>query len=75
MVVPATAVQTGQSGKYVFIIKDSVATVRPVSVARSDKQDAVIASGIEPGESVVTYGQLQLTNGTKVTPRDAKVGS
>jgi membrane fusion protein, multidrug efflux system len=75
VVVPATAVQTGQSGKYVFIIKDNVATVRPVSVARSDKQDAVIASGIEPGESVVTYGQLQLTNGTKVTPRDAKVGS
>jgi multidrug efflux system membrane fusion protein len=75
VVVPATAVQTGQSGKYVFIVKDNVASVRPVTVARSDKQDAVIASGIQPGESVVTYGQLQLTSGTKVAPRDAKVGS
>jgi membrane fusion protein, multidrug efflux system len=75
VVVPATAVQTGQSGKFVFIVKDNVASVRAVAVARSDKAEAVIASGLAPGETVVTYGQLLLTNGTKVAPRDAKVGS
>jgi hypothetical protein len=39
------------------------------------ESDSVIASGLAGGETVVTNGQLQLSNGTKVAPRGPKVGS
>ncbi|HEX2655628.1 MAG TPA: efflux RND transporter periplasmic adaptor subunit [Xanthobacteraceae bacterium] len=73
--VPTAAVQTGQSGNYVFVVKDNIASLRPVKVARITEVEAVIEQGLEPGETVVTYGQLLLNNGTKVAPRDVKVGS
>ena len=75
VVVPASAVQTSQSGPYVFVVTDNVATVRPVTVARVDMRDAVIEKGLDGTETVVTIGQLLLTNGTKVAPRAPKVGS
>jgi multidrug efflux system membrane fusion protein len=75
VIVPAAAIQTGQSGPFVFVVEDNVAIVRPVTVARVDKVEAVIAEGLNDGDSVVTIGQLLLTNGTKVSPRSAKVGS
>jgi RND family efflux transporter MFP subunit len=75
VVIPAPAVQTGQSGSYVFVVKDNVAAARPVTVARVDTKEAVISKGLEGGEVVVTIGQLLLTNGTKVAPRGPKVGS
>ena len=57
------------------VVKDDVATVRPVRVARINTTEAVLDSGLEPGEVVVTNGQLQLTTGTKVAPREMKVGA
>jgi RND family efflux transporter MFP subunit len=75
IIVPASAVQTGQSGPYVFVVKDNIASVRPVTVARVDDTEAVIQKGLDGGEVVVTIGQLLLTNGTKVAPRAPKVGS
>jgi RND family efflux transporter MFP subunit len=75
IVVPAAAIQTGQTGNFVFVVKDDVATVRPVRVARINTTEAVLDSGLEPGEVVVTNGQLQLTTGTKVAPREMKVGA
>ena len=73
--VPSTAVQVSQSGTYVFVVDDGVAKVQPVTVARVSESDSVIASGLAGGETVVTNGQLQLSNGTKVAPRGPKVGS
>ena len=70
--VPTAAVQTGQTGTYIFVIKDGVAKVQPVKVARAIEADSVIATGLEGGETVVTDGQLLLSNGTRVAPRDAK---
>jgi len=75
VVVPSTAVQVSQAGNYVFVIKDGVANVQPVTVARVLESDSVISSGLAGGETVVTIGQLQLSNGTKVAPRGPKVGS
>ena len=69
--VPSVAVQVGQSGSYVFVVKDGTARVRPVTVARVVEAIAVIAKGLAPGETVVTDGQLLLGNGTKVAPRRA----
>jgi membrane fusion protein, multidrug efflux system len=67
VVVPSPAVQTGQSGSYVYVIKpDSTVESRPVTVKRSQGELAVVARGLSPGERVVTDGQLRLTPGSRV---------
>jgi len=70
IVVPSQAVQTGQQGDYVFIIKpDMTVESRAVKVERTVGGESVIAEGIKPGETVVTDGQLRLVPGTKVKVR------
>jgi multidrug efflux system membrane fusion protein len=70
VVVPSLAVQAGQQGPFVFVIDaQSQAEMRPVTVARIEGDESVIASGITPGEVVVTDGQLRLTPGVHVAPR------
>ena len=73
--VPTVAVQVSQSGTFVFVVKDGVATIRPVKVDRIVGNQSVLLSGLEGGETVVTDGQLQLTNGSRVAPRERKAGS
>jgi multidrug efflux system membrane fusion protein len=66
--VPAAAVQTGQQGTYVFVVKaDQTAELRPVTVARAAGDRFVIASGLKPGETVVTDGHLRLVAGSRVS--------
>lgn len=66
-VVPSAAVQTGQTGSFVYVIKqDSTAEVRPVKVERTVQDLAVIREGVSAGEIVVVDGQLRLTPGAKV---------
>ena len=63
-VVPVQAVQTGQNGAYLYVVKkDQTVEQRPVTVAFSLGNDSVIASGLTAGETVVTDGQLRLTPG------------
>lgn len=71
VVVPARAVQNGQQGTFVFVVKDD-ATVdsRAVEVARNYGADAVIAKGLVPGDTVVTEGQLRLVSGSKVAVQE-----
>lgn len=66
IVVPREAVQTGQNGNFVFVVQDGVAKVRPVTLDRAIDGEAVISSGLKAGESVVTDGQLLLTDGARV---------
>jgi RND family efflux transporter MFP subunit len=73
--VPAVAVQTSQSGTYVFVVKDQAARTQPVTVARTSGAEVAISQGLVGGETVVTDGQMLLSNGTKVAPRAAKAGS
>ena len=68
VVVPAQAVQTGQDGQYVFVVKpDSTVEQRPIVTAQRVDQEMVVNKGLKPGETVVTEGQLRLEPGTKVT--------
>lgn len=68
-VVPVPAVQTGQGGTYVYVVKpDQTVEQRPVTVEFSVGGEAVIASGLAAGETVVTDGQLRLKPGAAVTP-------
>jgi multidrug efflux system membrane fusion protein len=67
VVVPSQAVQTGQEGQYVFVVKpDLTVDYRRVEVGRSAGSDVVIKEGVRPGEKVVTDGQLRLTSGSPV---------
>jgi membrane fusion protein, multidrug efflux system len=68
MVLPSQAVQTGQDGQYVFVVKpDSTVEQRPVTSGQRLDQDVVIEKGVRAGETVVTEGQLRLEPGSRVT--------
>jgi len=76
VVAPASAVQTSQNGTYVFVVRGNrTVDMRPVNVARTAGAEAVIASGLRAGETVVTDGQLRLTPGAHVAVHDAPVGA
>jgi len=67
IVVPSSAVQTGQAGTYVFVISDDLTVQsRPVTMGRSLEGETVIGSGLQAGERVVTDGQLRLVPGARV---------
>jgi multidrug efflux system membrane fusion protein len=70
IVIPSQALQTGQQGAYVFVIKpDGTVDLRRVTVARTQGSEAIIAKGLQAGEQVVTDGLARLTPGTKVEVR------
>ncbi len=67
LVVPVSAVLTGQQGTSVFVLADSSRVqLRRVTVARMTDEVAVLAEGVSPGEQVVTDGQVRLTDGARV---------
>jgi len=75
IVVPSLAVQTGQQGTYVFVVKaDQTVDLRAVTVERTSGEQSVIKTGLTPGETVVTDGHLRLNAGTKVTVKNAEPG-
>jgi multidrug efflux system membrane fusion protein len=74
VVVPSQAVQTGQQGQYVYVIKpaDMTAEIRLVTTGRTYESLTIIDKGIAPGERVVTDGQLRLVPGAKVEIKNEK---
>jgi multidrug efflux system membrane fusion protein len=71
VVVPMTAVLTGQQGKYVFVVKpDSTVEARPVQVGYDLGNELSIRDGVAADEAVVVDGQIRLAPGTKVEVRD-----
>jgi len=67
LVVPPAAVQVGQNGSYVFVIKDDgTAETRAVTIDRTVDGKAVVSKGLRSGEKVVTDGQLRLSDGARV---------
>jgi multidrug efflux system membrane fusion protein len=72
VVVPSEAIQVGQEGQHVFVIKpDNTVEMRPVVVARTDEGEAVIAQGLQPGEQIVREGQFLLGPGARVDIKDS----
>ncbi len=75
-VVPSQAVQVGQDGQFVFVVKpDSTVEQRPITVAQRFGEIVVIGKGLTPGETIVTEGQLRLEQGTKVQIGDTNGSS
>lgn len=78
VLVPTTAVQTGQDGEFVFVISpDRTAVVRPVTAGLVVGDQTVIEKGVDVGNVVVTDGQSRLTPNVKVDimkPADSVAG-
>jgi len=65
--VPSEAVQPGQEGQYAFVVKsDQTVESRTVKVGRTVGSEIIIEQGIQPGDTVVTDGQLRIVPGAKV---------
>ena len=67
LVVSSEAVQTGQDGPFVFVVKpDATVEQRAVTITQRVNDDVVIGQGLKPGETVVTEGQLRLEPGSRI---------
>ena len=67
IVVPSQAIETGQEGQYIFVVKEDLSVEsRPVVAGRSMNNETVVKKGLNPNEKVVTDGQLRLYPGARV---------
>jgi membrane fusion protein, multidrug efflux system len=65
--IPAEAAQIGPDGRYVYVVRsDQTVEVRPIKVTQTENNLSLIASGLKPGEQVITSGWFKLTPGAKV---------
>jgi multidrug efflux system membrane fusion protein len=65
--VPSEAVQSGQTGSFVYAVKnDKTVEIRPVVTGRAFENKMVIEKGVAPGDTVVTDGQMRLYPGAKI---------
>jgi multidrug efflux system membrane fusion protein len=73
VVVPSPAIQTGQQGQYLFVVKpDLTVEARPVATGQAFGEETIVEKGVQPGEQVVTDGHLRLVPGARV---EAKQGA
>ena len=76
IVVPTKAIQTGQQGEYVYVIRaDSTAESRPVKTAGAYQNLTLISDGLKAGERVIVNGQLRVAPNTKVMVQGTLPGS
>jgi len=76
VIVPNQAIQTGQNGTFVWVVKPNRSVeVRNVTASLRVDQDMVIDEGLEAGETVVTEGQLRLAPDSRVVVREGRGGS
>ena len=67
IVVPAQSLQTSQQGQFIYVLKaDQTVEMRKIVLDRTIGDEAVISSGLVPGETVITDGLLRVTPGAKV---------
>jgi multidrug efflux system membrane fusion protein len=70
VVVPSQAVQTGQNGQFIYVVKgdstNQIVEERPVQMGISFKNETVVTKGLSAGETVVIDGQLRLVPKMKV---------
>jgi multidrug efflux system membrane fusion protein len=67
VVVPASTIQRGSQGTYLYVVKDDqTAELRPVNIKSTEGNDVALASGVEPGEMVVLEGMDKIQDGSRV---------
>jgi len=76
VVVPTAAVQRGPAGMFVYVVRDdNTASMRPVTVAQQDETQAVITTGVQAGDRVITTGFNQLSDGSRVAIGEGEPGA
>lgn len=71
-VVPTQALQNGQQGVYVFVVKpDNTVEQRVLELGPAIEGVTMVRKGVSPGETVVTDGQVRIVPGAKVEPKVA----
>jgi membrane fusion protein, multidrug efflux system len=71
IVVPSAAIQRGPQGTFVYAVKaDKTVEVRPITISLTQGNTTAIATGLNPGDSVVTDGQDKLQSGSSIEPRN-----
>jgi membrane fusion protein, multidrug efflux system len=76
LVVPSQAVQTGPDNQYIFVVKpDQTVEMRTVTSGMQVDQETAITKGLQPGEIVVTEGQLRLVPGSRVKIQGSSSGN
>ncbi len=67
-VVPLVAIQRNDEGPFVFLVKpDHTVAQQKVTIATTSDTEAIVVSGVAPGDHVVVEGQLKLTTGSRIT--------
>jgi multidrug efflux system membrane fusion protein len=67
LLVPTQAIQTGQQGSFVFVVKpDLTVESRPVVPGPALGQETIVENGVRPGDRVVTDGQIRLVPGARI---------
>jgi multidrug efflux system membrane fusion protein len=68
LVIPTQAIQNGQQGTFVYVIKDDNSVeARPITTSDTQQQtEVIVQKGLNAGERIVTDGQMRLVPGTKV---------
>jgi multidrug efflux system membrane fusion protein len=73
VVIPNQAIQNGQDGQFVYVVKNDMRVeMRPVVTSTRVDQDLVVDRGLQPGETVVTEGQLRLAPNSRVQVREGR---
>jgi membrane fusion protein, multidrug efflux system len=68
--MPVSAVQRGPQGTFTYVVDDkNTVQIRPIQLALTQGSTAVVASGLQPGDRVVTDGQEKLQAGSRVAPQ------
>jgi multidrug efflux system membrane fusion protein len=76
VVVPTKAIQTGQQGEYVYVVRnDSTAESRPVKTRGAYQNLTLVSEGLKPGERVIVDGQLRVAPNAKVTVQSTVPGA
>jgi multidrug efflux system membrane fusion protein len=76
LVVPTAAIQEGQQGNYVFVLKpDRTVELRTIAVEREAAEDTIVRNGLAQGEIIVTDGQVRLADGSKVSVKSGPGGT
>jgi multidrug efflux system membrane fusion protein len=76
LVLPNQAIQTGQDGQFVFVVKgDSTVDQQPVTTGQRIGDDVVVEKGLTSGQTIVTEGQLRLEAGTKIQTGGGNAGA
>lgn len=74
--IPAEAVQVGQSGSFVYVVKtDQTVEPRPIVVGQTVASKVIVEKGVVAGETIVTDGQSRLFPGAKIAGSSPAAGS